>query len=171
MITKKRNNEKTKILFLKFCKTTELSTKYNLQGTKGSKKYNLQGTKGSTKYNLQGTVMLLALIYVVLCTLSFVLIYVVLCSLSIVLIHVVLCSLYFFWDKSKNYPISFGLSTENVYICIAFRGKSSLTWTQLQHDANTTSPRHKHFSTLTILLHRFCCFCAPTESQWSRFFK
>ena len=70
------------------------------------------------------------------------------------------------WDKSKNYPILFGLSTENAYICIAFRGKSSLTWTLLQHDANTTPPRHKHFSTLTILLHRFRCFCAPTESQW-----
>ncbi len=75
------------------------------------------------------------------------------------------------WDKSKNYPILFGLSTENAYICIAFRGKSSLTWTLLQHDAITTPPRHKHLSTFTILLHRLHCFCALTESHWSRFFK
>ena len=72
-----------------------------------------------------------------------------------------------FFEKNHNLLwFLFGLSTENAYICIAFRGKSSLTWTLLQHDANTTPPRHKHFSTFTILLHRFCCFCAPTESQW-----
>ena len=59
----------------------------------------------------------------------------------------------------------FGLSTENAYICIAFRGKSSLTITLHQYDSYTITLRHKHCTTRTNDLHRFHCISVRRTSR------
>gem|GEM_PF-5266762 len=58
----------------------------------------------------------------------------------------------------------FGFSTKKAYICIAFRGKSSLTITLHQFDSYSITLRHKHCTTRTNDLHRFNCISKPHPS-------
>ena len=71
-----------------------------------------------------------------------------------------------FFEKNHNLLwFLFGLSTENAYICIAFRGKSSLTITLHQYDSYTITLRHKHCTTRTNDLHRFYCISVRRTSR------
>ena len=58
----------------------------------------------------------------------------------------------------------FGFSTEKAYICITFRGNSSLTITLHHFDSYTITLQHKHCTTRTNDLHRFHCFSKPPPS-------